>query len=183
MYHQQVLDLLEQIAKILGVVVALVSAAIVWCEYTANQNNERINRTLQFSEAYRSGSFLETRKELHKTVDRAIYDKTGSQRDWDEYAEALVAMLDRGEPFISYEIVLESFDELMRCTITEVCDVKTATDLFAEEACFLVTVLFPAIEGRIKTTHAEHASGLRYFADKYIENGTKPCVAVSALNG
>ena len=168
--------------EIFSIIAAILTACFVLNEYWENKSKEEINRTLQYSHVYREAALLQHRVSLHMTVEELKLDQKGRRRSYRNFSDKLIATLNDGSEWVSYEVILEFFDSLHDCVVSDLCQLSAAKNIFSDEACYLSTILFSPITSRIANGEKRHAEGLLFFARHGKTPSTKFCSMFSDLN-
>ena len=121
------LDRLEKLFTILGVILTLVIAGVAGLAYQASVHHEQVNRTFELFVRYTTGDVLEGRRGLREAVRDllAITDESGNRLSVSELEQVMIEKMTTGKDLRNYDLVIELLDAVYTCSDSKACDKET----------------------------------------------------------
>ena len=141
---------------------------ISMCEFSGPLQREKVNRAYQYLDRYISGELIKARLDLSMVLIK-LY-KLFEARNLDQMrrkANMIKTLTTEPSNFMSYNMMIEFFEAVHKCTKFGGCDQQTIINLFADDAYRLWIVTSPIIEQYRKTYNGEYALGLYCIASRY----------------
>lgn len=152
------LEKLHQIVSIVGTIGGLFVAAMVVPQYCASFQQEKTSKSFEYFYRYHSGEILNVRVKFHTLLDQLLSTKPS--------ADTLIAKIKERENRLNYDILLEFFDDVYKCSEVGGCDKKTTINLFADKAEEIWFFVKPVVENYRNQDNAHHGRGLECIATK-----------------
>ena len=158
------IDRIERSVKILASILGLLTAMFGVYQYYNDIEQEKINKSFEYFRMYHSGKILKTRSKFHEEINKIF---STEQPDMCDLEKRMIDKLTKDPHLTNYDIVIEFFDSVYKCSEVGGCNRETAIDLFAKEARHIWPIIYPVVEYRRDNYNSSHGLGLECLATRY----------------
>lgn len=155
---------LLQIGKVAGTITFLFGIPYGIWQYLEKQHDARVEQSLKLFDKFNTPPMTTYRETISKVVAKHKAELESAAKDEKALADAVIQLVEKNDIESSLWLVMDFFDGVTICVVSNICDAQTAAQLFAGRAKDFYITFYQYIVARRKGPTSTFAIGLETVA-------------------